>query len=45
MNKAEVLAMADGRPLTGAWIETSARMSPKIARSGRPLTGAWIETQ
>ena len=36
-------AVNDGRPLTGAWIETS-QMAFSSASSRRPLTGAWIET-
>ena len=35
----------EGRPLTGAWIETPHRPLRTLRSAGRPLTGAWIETR
>ena len=35
---------AEGRPLTGAWVETGQRIAEQRAEQGRPLTGAWVET-
>ena len=34
-----------GRPLTGAWIETTPGACSMSASPSRPLTGAWIETR
>ena len=34
-----------GRPFTGAWIETKNIRMKSPCSGGRPFTGAWIETQ
>ena len=37
-------ARNEGRPFTGAWIETLVRTFTQFCNWGRPFTGAWIET-
>ena len=34
----------EGRPFTGAWIETRSSLHDKRSQKRRPFTGAWIET-
>ena len=36
--------LGNGRPFTGAWIETIRRARSVTVMRSRPFTGAWIET-